>query len=104
MSTLLTTPIVVPEKTITTQQIESIHIDYLDKSVTVNIGHYDFDGQLESSYAYGLTLNEIVNHENLVHFKYVFKAIRLACKDAGFLGQGVDTELDVALTTEIPDE
>lgn len=91
MPTVLTTPVVVPEKTIKVQKIDGIYIDYETNSMTVTIGDYE---ELDSEFpvnttGHGVSLDELIKGEALIHFKHVFKAIRLKAREMGIMGAGV---------------
>lgn len=94
MPTVLTTPVVVPEKTVTVQKIDGIYIDYETRSVTITIGDYEtLDSDFPvSTTGHGIALDDLITGEDLIHFKFVFKAIRLKARALGILGVGVDND------------
>lgn len=94
MSILLHEPIQIPPKALKMQRIDSVHISYVDKMVAVTTGSYeetDSDIPVEV-YTEAYPLDDLAKDENLVHFKFVFKAIFEKALLHGLIGEGVYTD------------
>ncbi len=92
MATILTTPIIVPEKHITVQKIDGVYIDYATRSVTISVGDYESmdSGDPINVVGHGFPLDDFISGENLLHFKHFFRAIRLKAREVGIIGDGVE--------------